>query len=172
MKLLRILVIDDHRIVRDGLTLLLNSQPDMEVVGEAENGKEVLEAISRLTPDVVVMDISTPEMDELEAMEAVRALHPEVKVLILTTHEDLGIFARICQAGSAGYVLKRVVGAELVSTIRKVAAGQLHFDGVLAGRTLAKLSRATRPSPDIGNRLSGGISSCEEEAVPDVVSGQ
>ena len=137
MKRLRILLADDHKIIRDGLKLLVNEQPDMHVVGEAGNGREVLEKARELKPNVVVMDLSMPELNGLQATDRLKEERPEIKVVALTVHEDESYLRQLCQAGAAGYVLKRSAGDELIQAIRTVAKGGLFFDATLANRALA-----------------------------------
>ena len=136
MKKLRILLADDHKVVRDGLRLLIDSQPDLRVVGEASNGKEALQQARDLKPDVVVMDLSMPEMNGLQATERLKAEQPGIKVVALTVHEDASYLLQLCKAGAAGYVLKRSAGDDLIHAIRTVAAGGLHFDAALASKAL------------------------------------
>jgi DNA-binding NarL/FixJ family response regulator len=136
MKKLRILLADDHKVVRDGLRLLIDGQRDMRVVGEAGNGKEALRQARDLKPDVVVMDLSMPELNGLQATERLRAELPEIKVVALTVHEDTSYLLQLCKAGAAGYVLKRSAGDDLIRAIRGVAAGGLHFDPTVANKAL------------------------------------
>lgn len=136
MKKLRILLADDHKVVRDGLRLLIDGQRDMRVVGEAGNGKEALRQARDLKPDVVVMDLSMPELNGLQATERLKAERPEVKVVALTLHEDPNYLLQLCKAGALGYVLKRSAGDDLICAIRTVAAGGTHFDPTLAGKAL------------------------------------
>ena len=138
MKKLRILLADDHEIVREGLRLLINSQPDMRVVGEAANGKEVLSQARELNPDVVVMDLSMPELNGMQATELLKADRPEVKVVALTAHEDESYLRQLCKAGASGYVLKRSAGDELVKAIGAVAKGGVYFEPSLASKALAR----------------------------------
>jgi len=135
---LRILLADDHRIVRDGLRLLIDAQPNMLVVGEAANGKEALLKTRELHPDVVVMDLSMPELNGLQATAQLKAEHPSLKVVALTAHEDEGYLSQLCKAGAAGYVLKRSAGEELIQAIEDVANGGVHFEASLAGKALAR----------------------------------
>jgi CheY-like chemotaxis protein len=102
MKKLRILLADDHQMLREGLRVLLDSQPGMCVVGEAASGKEVLKKAGELKPDVVVMDLSMPELNGLQATESLRTSHPAIKVVVLTAHEDESYLTQLCQAGAAG----------------------------------------------------------------------
>jgi two-component system, NarL family, response regulator NreC len=136
MKKLRILLADDHKVVRDGLRLLINGQRDMRVVGEASNGKEALQQARELKPEVVVMDLSMPELNGLQATERLKAERPEIKVVALTVHEDTSYLLQLCKAGAAGYVLKRSAGDDLIRAIRAVAAGGLHYDPTVASKAL------------------------------------
>ena len=136
MKKLRILLADDHKVVRDGLRLLVEGQRDMRVVGEAGNGKEALKQARELKPDIVVMDLSMPELNGLQATERLKAERPEIKVVALTVHEDPSYLLQLCKAGAVGYVLKRSAGDDLIHAIRTVAGGGLHFDPALASQAL------------------------------------
>lgn len=123
MKTLRVLIVDDHSVVRVGLRTLLESEPDLTVVGQAGNGVEAVAAAQQLRPDVVVMDISMPQMDGLEATRRIRALCPSTHVLILTVHAQERYLFPVLKAGASGYVLKSTVDTELVNAIRTVAQG-------------------------------------------------
>jgi DNA-binding NarL/FixJ family response regulator len=162
MKQLRILLADDHKIIRDGLKLLVNEQPDMHVVGEAGNGKEVLEKARELKPNVVVMDLSMPELNGLQATARLKEEHPEIKVVALTVHEDESYLRQLCKAGAAGYVLKRSAGDELIQAIRTVAKGGLFFDATLANRALAG-QRA--PSTAKGESRAANLSEREKDVL-------
>jgi two-component system, NarL family, response regulator NreC len=138
MKKLRILLADDHKMVRDGLRLLLDGQPDLRVVGEAADGREVLQKARELHPDVVVMDLSMPEMNGLQAAERLKAELPEIKVVAMTANEDESYLRQLCKVGAVGYVLKRSAGDELVKAIGTVARGGVYFEATLASKALAK----------------------------------
>lgn len=120
---IRVLIADDHTILREGIRLLLGSQPDIEVVGEAVDGRDAVFKVDDLHPDVVLMDIGMPVLNGLDATSQIKRAHPDTKVLILTQHDNDEYVYRILQAGASGYVLKRVAGAELVSAIRGVDRG-------------------------------------------------
>jgi DNA-binding NarL/FixJ family response regulator len=139
MKKLRILLADDHKMLREGLRVLLDSQPGLQVAGEAASGKEVLEKAGELKPDVVVMDLSMPGLNGLQATELLRARHPDIKVVVLTAHEDESYLTQLCKAGATGYVLKRSAGEQLVQAIRMAAKGQVYLEPALAGKALARL---------------------------------
>jgi DNA-binding NarL/FixJ family response regulator len=162
MKKLRILLADDHKIVREGLKLLINSQPDMQVVGEAANGREVLVKARELKPDVVVMDLSMPELNGLQATERLKAEHPKMKVVALTAHEDESYLRQLCKVGAAGYVLKRSAGDELVKAISEVAKGGVHYEASLASKALAK---QVTGSPAKGESRASDLSEREKEVL-------
>jgi DNA-binding NarL/FixJ family response regulator len=147
MKKVRVLLADDHMVVRDGLRLLINGQRDMRVVGEAADGQEAMQKARELKPDVVVMDLSMPRVNGLQATERLRAEQPAVKVVALTVHEDASYLLQLCKAGAAGYVLKRSAGDDLIQAIRDVARGVNHFDSTLASKALAA-HPVDRPTKD------------------------
>ena len=120
---IRILIADDHAVLRAGLHVLLDAEPDMEVVGEAGDGATALSRIRELMPDVVLMDLSMPRMGGLEALRQIRGISPKTRVLILTMHDDESYLREALAAGSAGYVLKRAADIELFSAIRAVYQG-------------------------------------------------
>lgn len=120
---IRVLLVDDHMVVRIGLKALIDSEPDLQVVGEASNGLEAIAQAHALCPDVIVMDISMPELDGLEATRRIRAELPACHILILTVHAQERYLFPVLKAGGAGYVLKSTVDTELLDAIRTVAAG-------------------------------------------------
>ncbi|MBI1297341.1 response regulator [bacterium] len=120
---IRVILVDDHPVVRLGLSALIDSEPGMTVVGQGNNGLEGLALVESLKPDVVVMDISMPEMDGMEATRRIRAGNPGVHVLILTVHAQERYLFPVLKAGAAGYVLKSTVDTELLDAIRTVAKG-------------------------------------------------
>ncbi len=124
MSKIRVLICDDHTILREGIRLLLNAQPDMEVVGEAVNGREAVEQARTLKPDVILMDIAMPRLNGLEATRQIRRDYPRARVLVLTMYESDEYIAQMLEAGAAGYVLKKVAGSELVYAIRAVHQGE------------------------------------------------
>ena len=141
MSKLRVVVADDHQVVREGLKALVNAQPDMEVVGEAEDGRAAWQLAKRLLPDVVVMDVSMPDMGGAEATARLAEECPRVRVLALTIYEDGGYVRQLLKAGAAGYVLKRTVSEELVRAVRVVAAGGSYVDPTLAGKVVSSYIR-------------------------------
>ena len=123
MKKIRVLLADDHPVVRVGLRAMLNGEPDMEVVGEASNGAQAVALCAEVQPDVVVMDISMPVMDGLEATRRIKNLDGQCHILILTVHAHERYLFPVLKAGAAGYVLKSTIDTELVEAIRTVAQG-------------------------------------------------
>ena len=119
-----VLLADDHDILRDGLRALLSMAGDIEVVGEAQSGREAVRQAELLAPDVILMDISMPELDGVEACRRIRAQVPETRVLFLTMHEAEEYFFRALRAGAAGYIIKRTAAADLVAAVRAVARGE------------------------------------------------
>jgi two-component system, NarL family, response regulator NreC len=131
-KKVRLLLVDDHEVVRMGLRSYLETQEWIEVVGEAENGEEAIIYAMETKPDVVVMDISMPTMDGLEATRLLRKLVPECLILALTVHQDKQYFFEMLAAGASGYITKHAAAEELVAAIRSVAAGNVYLQPALA----------------------------------------
>ncbi len=124
MAKIRVLLADDHAIVREGVRMILAKESDIEVVGEAQDGAQALEMVERLKPAVVVMDISMPGMGGIEATQQAKARHPDVNILALTMHEDESYVFKLLHAGASGYVLKRAAARDLVEAVRAAAKGE------------------------------------------------
>lgn len=129
----RILIADDHRVVRSGLRLLLQTRPHLEVVGEASSGPEALELARTLRPDLVILDLAMPGGSGLENVQAISAL---TRVLVLTMHDDVAYVRQVMQAGGSGYVLKEAADVDLLAAIEAVAAGRQYIYPTLAARLL------------------------------------
>ncbi len=127
-----VFIADDHAVVRDGLKLLLQAQPDITVAGEAANGRDALRSIRKLAPDVAVLDIAMPQLNGIEAAAQVREVSPRTRVVILSMHADSEHVFRALQAGAAGFVLKESAGAEVVRAVRAAAAGGSYLSGPVA----------------------------------------
>lgn len=124
MSKIRVLVCDDHTILREGIRLLLNSQADIEVVAEAVDGRDAIDKAREHKPDVILMDIAMPLLNGLEATRQIRRGNPDARVLVLTMYESDEYVSQMLEAGAAGYVLKKVAGSELVYAIRAVYQGE------------------------------------------------
>src|SRR3712207_1836906 len=136
----RLIIADDHDLVRDGIRAMLAREPDLEVVGEAKDGEEALELCRSLRPDLVLMDVRMPKMDGLAATREIKAESPKTTVLIVTTHENPDYLLDAVKAGAAGYVLKESTRAELTSAVRSVLGGESPLDQDLAMRLLRRLA--------------------------------
>lgn len=124
MSKIRVLICDDHTILREGIRLLLNSQPDIEVVAEAVDGREAVDKAREVKPDIILMDIAMPLLNGLEATKQIRRDNPNMRVLVLTMYESDEYVSQMLEAGAAGYVLKKVAGSELVYAIHSVYNGE------------------------------------------------
>lgn len=143
---IRVLLADDHDILREGLKALLSIQGEIVIVGEACTGREAVDLAERLKPDIVLLDVSLPELDGLEACQRIRARLPHVHVLVLTMHEREDYLRRALEAGAAGYLIKRTAAAELHLAVRAVAHGDTFLSPSMA-RTLVRTYLSLRDEP-------------------------
>jgi two-component system, NarL family, invasion response regulator UvrY len=144
--MIRVLLVDDHAVVRTGFRLLLQSLADVSVVAEAESGEAACQRYLELTPDVVVMDLAMPGMGGLEALRRIRARHPQARVLALSAHEDPMHARRALQEGALGYLSKRSAPETLVEAVTTVAGGRRYLDAALAQKlALAEIEGAAKP---------------------------
>ncbi|HEY1189242.1 MAG TPA: response regulator transcription factor [Gemmata sp.] len=165
MNKLRVYLVDDHPVVRNGLRVLLGEQDDMEIVGEAPDGSTAVREVLELRPNVVVMDVSMPGMGGAEATRQIRAGGPEVRVVGLTAHEDRAYLQQVIGAGASGYVLKRTAAVELLGAIRHAAAGNTYLDPAIAGHLV---SSAGAPLAQHGGQE---LSEREEEVLKGIARG-
>ena len=166
MRKLRLLLVDDHAVVREGLRALLNTDPRFEVVGEASDGVSAISAAETLQPDVVVMDVSMPGLNGAQLARQLKERHPDVKTLALTVHEEGGYLRSLMDAGASGYVLKRSAASELVRALEVVSEGGTYLDSSLAGQLVSRLGqRRTSLAP------SAALSEREREVVRYVAHG-
>jgi DNA-binding NarL/FixJ family response regulator len=149
----RVLIADDHRIMRDGLRSLIAEERDMTVIGEAENGRAAVRMVEDLSPDVVIMDVSMPELNGLEATRQIAGTLPGLKVIALSMHSDRRFVAGMLAAGASGYLLKDCAFDELVRAVRAVAAGQTYLSPGVAGAVVQdyvnRLTTADKPAPSV-----------------------
>ena len=129
---IRLLLVDDHQVVRSGLRMLLSNESDVEIVGEAGTASEALEAVKLLMPNVILMDIGLPDLSGIDATRAIKRTNPEIAVVALTIHEDEEYFFKMLEAGAGGYVPKRAAPDELLTAIRAAAAGEVYLYPSLA----------------------------------------
>ncbi|MEN3330271.1 MAG: hypothetical protein V7638_5078 [Acidobacteriota bacterium] len=154
MDKLRILIADDHALLRDGLKALVNAQADMEVVGEAETGRAALDKARHLKPHIVLMDISMPDMNGSQATRRLKELLPTTKILALTAHEDSSYLRHMLEAGAAGFLLKRAAADQLIQAIHVVAANDRYIDPTFAGKVLSNFMRPVSKASSERNELS------------------
>lgn len=145
---IRVILADDHRIVRQGLRALLEKESDMEVVGEADNGQVAVKLARELKPDVIVMDITMPDLNGIEATRQILATNPEVKVLALSMHSDRRFVRRMLGAGASGYLLKGCASEELVQAIRAAVTNQTYLSPGIAGIVVEGYTRSLPEADD------------------------
>jgi DNA-binding NarL/FixJ family response regulator len=167
---IRVVIADDHAIVRDGLRALVEAQPGLQVVGEAADGQEAWRRACDLKPDVVLLDVSMPSAGGADAAARIATDCPTVRVVALTMHEERGYVTRMLRAGVSGYVLKRTATAELVRAIRMVAAGGTYVDPSLAGSLLTESSHR-RPRTTNGGACADDLTAREREVLRLVARG-
>jgi len=147
---IRLLIADDHGVLRAGLRALLNAEPEFEVVGEAETGEEALHMAESLRPDVVLLDVSMPGLSGIEVTREMRARFPDMRVLILTVHEDETLLREALRAGAAGYIVKRAVEEELIAAILAVWRGDLYVHPAMTRALLQDVAEGQRD--DVASR--------------------
>jgi DNA-binding NarL/FixJ family response regulator len=143
----RVLIADDHELIRDGFKRLLSYEQDLEVVGEASNGQEAVELCRRLTPDLVLMDVRMPKMDGLEATRTIKSEQPSISVLVITTYENPDYLLEAIKAGAAGYVLKDASNERLVNAMRRILEGESPLNQELAAQLIQRLASEAPPPP-------------------------
>ncbi len=166
---IRVLIADDHAIVRTGLRLLLSHQQDIEVVGEAGDGRECVDLAAQLQPDVVLMDISMPVMNGMEATKIIKERQSDVQVLGLTMHDDDVYFFQLLNAGASGYVLKGASPDELLSAIRAVAQGQAYIYPTLTRKLLDDYIQRVASGEE--QESYGGLTEREKEVLKLIAEG-
>jgi len=139
MTMLNVMIVDDHALVRTGLKQLIDSQGDMHVVGEAVNGRKAIEMADAMNPNVIVMDVSMPEMNGAEATRHIKQQHSSTGIVAITFHEEQGYLKLLMEAGASGYVLKRTATDELIRAIRCVAEGGIYVDPSLMSNVIGGL---------------------------------
>jgi DNA-binding NarL/FixJ family response regulator len=152
---MKVVICDDQAIVRDGLEMLLKLEPDINVVGVAEDGAAAVEMVAKKQPDIVLMDLKMPVMNGVEATRQIRARHPETKVLVLTTYDDDEWLFDAIKAGASGYLLKDTPRDEVVRAIKGTMSGKAYVDPVVAGRILGQVAgEPTRSTTTLTDKLT------------------
>lgn len=143
----RVLIADDHALVREGISAFLKLSGDIEVIAEASDGFEAIKKTNELNPDIVIMDINMPKLGGLEATAEIKKSHPDIKILVLTQYEDKEYISRFLKAGVSGYLLKKAVGSDLISAIRAVSRGEVYLHPSVASEVVSGyLSKDKKPS--------------------------
>ncbi len=156
MSKIKVLLVEDHTIVRKGLRSLLDAEPEIEVVGEAEDGRQAVERVKQLTPDVVLMDITMPVLNGLEATRQIKKTHPNTRVLILTVHSTEEYIFQILRAGASGYLVKQAAVPELISAIQAVYRGDSYLSPAVSRILVEEYSRtAEATTMDHFDKLTG-----------------
>jgi DNA-binding NarL/FixJ family response regulator len=168
---IRVLIADDHTLVRQGIRLLLETQPDIEVVGEASDGVQVLQLAREHKPNVVVMDIAMPNLDGLQATREIRRILPETYVLALTMHEGDEYFFKILEAGAAGYVLKRAAANDLIDAVRAVARGEVVLNPSLVKKLVTDYVRRTHADATEAPVPNANVTPSEQEVLTLIAEG-
>lgn len=165
----RIVIADDHSIVREGVKMILASQRDFDIVGEAATGEEALALIEKLKPDVVVMDISMPGIGGIEATAQIKQTHPKINVLALTMHEDEHYVFRLLRAGASGYVLKRAAATDLVAAVRAASRGEAFLYPSVARDVIADYLRRVEAGEE--KERYDGLTTREREILTMIAQG-
>jgi DNA-binding NarL/FixJ family response regulator len=175
----RLLIADDHDLVRRGLRGLLRREPDLEIVGEARDGREAVELGLSLVPDLILMDVRMPGMDGLEATREIKSERPEIGILMVTMHDDPDYMLEAIKSGAAGYVLKDASWMDLTTSVRRALSGDFPMDPDVAARLLQRLARetpqrseATQTGPVPAGRLSEPLTPRELEVLQRLTLGR
>lgn len=168
MALITVFLVDDHMVLREGLKTLIATQSDITVIGEAGNGEAAMPQIAECRPDVVIMDISMPGGNGIQATERLKQTYPDVKVLVLSVHDDTSYLRQMLTIGASGYILKHTAADALIQAIRTVAAGGLYLDPMLAEHMVARYVRRPTATTEL---LGAELSEREREVVQRVVHG-
>ena len=166
---IRLMLVDDHAVVRSGLRMLLEGEPDLEIVGEADNGSEAISQVQTLKPDVILMDITLPDISGIEATSQIKESWPETAVVALTIHEDEEYFFRMLEAGASGYVPKRAAPEELITAIRTAAEGEVYLYPSLAKLLVRDHLRQERSTKK--ETAENGITQREQEVLLHLAEG-
>jgi DNA-binding NarL/FixJ family response regulator len=163
----KVLLVDDHTLFREGIRALLSAEPDIEVVGEAADGKQAIELAEKVSPDIVVMDLVMPGMNGMQAAQQLHDTHPDIKILILSMYDDDEYIYQILRAGASGYVLKRAASDDLLRAIREVESGGSALHPAVAAKLLKDYVRKSRSTEQ---KDAGSILTARESEVLKLVA--
>lgn len=163
MNKIRVVIAEDHKTVREGLKMIVSTEPDVEVVGEAGDGHEAVRLVRELQPEIIIMDISMPGLNGLEASIELKKVAPAVKILTLTRHTDKAYLQAFLQAGVSGYVLKQSEAEELLRAIRVISAGGSYLDPAVTGTVFD--TYVVKPNKQLGETQSDLLSDRESEVL-------
>jgi two-component system response regulator NreC len=163
------MLVDDHEVVRSGIRMLLEDEADVEIVGEFGSAREALDALTKLRPDVVLMDIGLPDMSGIDAAKEVKRLRPETAIVALTIHEDEEYFFRMLEAGASGYVPKRAAPEELLTAIRVAAQGEVYLYPSMAKLLVSDYLQQDETSRD--EQALNGLTAREQEVLAHLADG-
>ena len=170
MASIKVLLADDHALMRHGLRLIIDSQEDMEVVGEASDGFEALELAEELRPDIILMDIAMPRCDGLEATRRVKRQLPEVEIIVLTVHEEVESLFEALQGKARGFLLKKARANELIAALRGVLRGEAHLSPLMAGKLVDEFVRLTKISSSLPT-IENSLTPREKEVLREIARG-
>ncbi len=168
--LIHLLLVDDHEVVRSGLRMLLESQPDLEIVAEANTGRQAIQLAEQLTPDIVLMDLTLPDISGIEATQELKKIGCPSKIIALTIHEDEQFFFQMLQAGASGYVPKRAAPEDLLKAIRMVQRGEVYVYSHLAGLLVGDYLKRAKEEPEKQEALQE-LTAREQEILVALASG-
>ena len=166
---IQLLLVDDHEVVRTGLRMLLDEQPDMVIVGEADTGSDAIKLAEKLKPDVIVMDITLPDMSGIKVSERIKSKYPETAIVALTIHDDEQYFFEMLQAGASGYVPKRAAPEDLISAIRATHSGETYLYPSLAKALVSDF--VGRRSEGSNQETLNGLTAREQEVLEKLAQG-
>ena len=166
---IRLMLVDDHEVVRSGIRMLLEDEADVEIVGEFGSAREALDALTKLRPDVVLLDIGLPDMSGIDAAKEVKRLRPETAIVALTIHEDEEYFFRMLEAGASGYVPKRAAPEELLTAIRVAAQGEVYLYPSMAKLLVSDYLQQDETSRD--EQALNGLTAREQEVLAHLADG-
>ncbi len=166
----RVVLVDDHPVIRDGLCFLLSEQPDLEVIGEAENPSSALEMLGQVEADVLVLDLTLGGQEALPLVQEIRGLHPELRILVLSMHDEMLYAERLLAMGVHGYIMKQEPPAEFLRALRRVASGEIYASAAVSERLLSRV-RHGRATPATAQTGGGVLTEREQDVLRAVAKG-